>query len=242
MSATAAARLEPVAEELWTAEGPTLSFFGFPYPTRMAVARLSQGRLWVWSPVALDAALRREVEALGDVRFLVSPNKLHHLYLGAWAEAFPEARLYAPPGLAARRRDLGFHAELGDATPPEWRGEIDHVLLGGSLFMTEALFHHRASRTVLVGDLVQKLEPPPGWRGWVMRLDALTGPEGSTPREWRASFLRRGPARRALRTALGWRPRSLVIAHGRCAFDEGERVLRESLAWLRPGEAARAEV
>lgn len=231
-------QLEPVGESLWLAEGPTVSFFGIPYPTRMAVARLAEGSLWVWSPVALDAALRREVEALGAVRFLVAPNKLHHLFLGEWKEAFPEARLYAAPGLAARRRDLRFDAELGEEAPEEWGGEIELVPVPGSVAMTEVLFRHRASRSVLVADLVQKLDPPPGWRGWLLRLDGLTGPAGSTPREWRASFLRREPARRALRRALGWHPERLVIAHGRCVLEEGERALRESLAWLRPGKGA----
>ena len=37
--------------------------------------------------------------------------------------------------------------------------------------------------------------------GALMRLDGLVGPDGSTPRELRASFLSRGRARAALRTA-----------------------------------------
>jgi hypothetical protein len=33
--------LQEFGRALFSAEGPTVSFFGFPYPTRMAVARLS---------------------------------------------------------------------------------------------------------------------------------------------------------------------------------------------------------
>jgi hypothetical protein len=70
--------------DIWIADGPTVSFFGFPYPTRMVLARLHDGTLWVWSPVALDDALADEIDRLGPVGHLVSPNKLHHLFLGAW--------------------------------------------------------------------------------------------------------------------------------------------------------------
>ena len=67
--------------EIWIADGPVASFHGFPYPTRMAVIRLSNGSLFVWSPVALTGSLRASIDVLGPVRYLVSPNALHHLFL-----------------------------------------------------------------------------------------------------------------------------------------------------------------
>jgi hypothetical protein len=62
----------------------------------------------VCSPVALNPPLADAVNALGSVRHLVSPNKLHHLFLKQWAQTWPDAKLYASPGLARRRRDLTF--------------------------------------------------------------------------------------------------------------------------------------
>ncbi|MCA9571045.1 MAG: DUF4336 domain-containing protein, partial [Myxococcales bacterium] len=93
--------LEPIAESVWIADGPIVSFYGFPYPTRMAVVRLGADR-WCWSPVELTEALADEVRALGSVRWLVSPNKIHHLFLPGWLAAFPDATAWAPPGLASR--------------------------------------------------------------------------------------------------------------------------------------------
>jgi hypothetical protein len=65
-----------------------------------------------------------------------------------------------------------------------------------------------------------------------MRLDDLVGPDGSTPREWRLTFVRRGRARAAVETALGWNPERLVIAHGAWAPTDGAAVLRHGLRWL----------
>src|SRR5271155_4088246 len=49
---------------IWTVDGPTVPVFTFPYPTRSALIRLSDGGLFVWSPIALSAALKTQVDAL----------------------------------------------------------------------------------------------------------------------------------------------------------------------------------
>ena len=69
--------LQQVHDALWVAEGEIISFFGAAYPTRSVIARLANGDLWVWSPVKLTDDLQNEVNGLGPVRHLVSPNKLH---------------------------------------------------------------------------------------------------------------------------------------------------------------------
>jgi hypothetical protein len=66
----------------------------------------------------------------------------------------------------------------------------------------------------------------------MMRLDGLVGPSGSTPRELRASFWRRGAARAALRSALAWNPKRLVIAHGILPQENGREALAHGLRWL----------
>jgi hypothetical protein len=225
-----------VARDLWIAEGPTVSFLGFPYSTRMALVRLTGGDLWVWSPIRLGDELKREIEALGPVRHVVSPNKLHHLYMGEWAQAWPDAKLYASPGLRRKRADLRFAAELADEPDAAWSRDIDQVIFRGSFALDEVIFFHRPSRTALITDLVQKFDAAhlSGWRGWFMRLDGLVGPDGSTPREWRLAFWNRNAARRALRKALEWDPERLVIAHGVCVRENGREMLRRSFAWLHP--------
>lgn len=226
--------LEEFGPSLYVADGPTVPFLSFPYPTRMAIARLDDGCVWVWSPIALTAELARAVDSIGPVRHIVSPNKIHHLFLAEWAERWPGARLYAPPGLAKRRRDLHFDAGLTDEADLAWAEEIDQVIFRGSFAMEEVVFFHRASRTAILCDLVQRHDPMrmKGLKGLMMRLDGLVGEHGSTPREWRASFLRRGPARRARTEVLAWEPERLLIAHGACARENAAQILASALAWI----------
>jgi hypothetical protein len=227
-------RLLPWGEDLWLAEGPVVSFFGFRYPTRMAVIRLSDGDLFIWSPIAVEPALKAEINALGKVAHLVSPNKLHHLYLRQWKDAYPSARLYAPPGLAKKRLDIRFDAALENDAPPAWAQEIDQVCFGGSPMMTEIVFFHRKSGTALFCDLIEHFPRSwfTGWRGWIARLDGIVEPDFGAPREWRMTFFGRAQARIALAHILAWQPRRVVIAHGDGVTAEGEAFIRHAFRWL----------
>jgi len=228
--------LREIGRELWIADGPAVRFLGlFPYPTRMAVARLRDGGLWVWSPIALDDALADALAVHGPVRHLVEPNRLHHLPLADWLARFPEARLHPPPGLAKKRAELPWQAELGDAAPPAWSGEIDQLVFRGSWFLEEVFFFHRASRTLLVGDLIQRFDPATlsGWRKWLMRLDGLVDSDGGAPRDWRATCWNRDAARASLARSLEWQAERLVIAHGMLPQANGSAALAHAFRWLR---------
>lgn len=219
---------------LYVADGPTVSFYGFPYPTRMAVVRLRDGSAWVWSPVALTDEILSFMNTFDAVRHIVSPNKIHHLFMPEWHEQWPEARLYAPPGLAPRKPELRFDAELGDEPDPAWAGEIDQVIFHGSLAMEEVVFFHRESHTAIICDLIQRHPEATmkGWKGMLMRADSLVGKRGSTPREWRASFLWRGKARAAREKVLRWKPERLLIAHGECAQTGATEIIEDALRWI----------
>ena len=226
--------LKAFAESLYIADGPCVPFLGIPYPTRMAIVQLQDGSLWVWSPIALSAELEREVNALGPVRHVVSPNKIHHLFLPEWAERFPDAQFHAPPGLARRKPELHFDRELGEEADPAWSEEIDQMIFKGSPAMEEVLFFHRPSKTAILCDLVQRHDPAQfkTIHRWLLRADGLIGENGSTPLEWRLTFWRRRQARAAKATLLNWEPENLLIAHGTCATGEAGRILSQALTWV----------
>ena len=229
------ATLNPFGPEIWISGGPTVSVAGFTYPTRMAVVRLSDGGLLVWSPVALTGSLRTEVLALGEVRALIAPNSLHHLFLAEWRAAFPSAKLHAAPGFHRRCPDIAVDADLADAAPPEWAADLEQVVVPGNAITTEVVFFHRASRTVLFTDLIQQFDPGwfKGWRGIVARLDRLTGPEAAVPRKFRLAFTDRRAAREAIRRVMAWPADRVLMAHGAPVMDGGAAFIRRAFAWLK---------
>ena len=134
--------LERIDEALWLAEGETISFYGFAYPTRSVIVRLKWDRHWVWSSIHLSDELRGDIGRLRQVARLVSPNKLHHLYLAQWKSAYPVAKLWGPQSTVARGRELEFAGALGEAPPAEWGGDIDQAWFRGSFAMDEVIFFH----------------------------------------------------------------------------------------------------
>lgn len=218
---------------IWISEGPVISFLGFRYPTRMAVIRLSQGGLFVWSPVALSSALKVEIDALGPVQCIISPNRLHHLYLSEWKFAYPSARLFASPGLRTKRKDLNFDGDLSDSPADEWVADIDQRMILGS-FLTEVVFFHRESRTALFTDLVQNFPPDwfKGWRAILARLDGICAPNPGAPREWRVSFFNRRAARASLHAVLCWPIERVLMAHGDPVRAGGLAFVRRAFGWL----------
>jgi hypothetical protein len=229
--------LEQIHDSLWVAEGEIVSFFGIAYPTRSVIARLKNGDLWIWSPVKLTAALRFEVDRLGPIRHLVSPNKLHHLYLQEWKEAYPKAQLWGPQTTIKKRPDIKFREALMDSPPPDWFADIDQAWFRGSFAMDEIVFLHRPSATAIVADLIQTfsdhfLREHWGWLRFLARLDGLTQDQACAPLEWRLSFINRAPARRARDKVLSWNCRRVIVAHGEWARANGNAFLARSFRWL----------
>jgi len=223
-----------IGPQIWIADGPVTSFHGFPYPTRMAVIRLSEGSLFVWSPVALSDALCAAMDGLGPVRHLVSPNALHRLFLAEWKSAFPAARVYGTPRLRRKRKDLSFDAVLGDAAESDWATDIDQVVMHGSFALTEVVFFHRGSRTALFADLIQNFPRDwfKGWRGFLTRHGGIVAPNPGAPRDWRASFLNRRAARASLHRILAWPIERVLIAHGDLPAGNGTAFVRRAFTWL----------
>jgi hypothetical protein len=226
--------LKPFAERIWLADGPETATAGFRYPTRMAVIRLFAGDLAIWSPVALTPPLQAELLALGEVRCLIAPNSLHHLFLAEWRRAWPAARLFAPPGLRKRRRDLAFDGDLTDKADLAWADDMDQVVVGGNLITTEVVFFHRPSRTTIITDLIQHLSPTAntGWRATVARLDLMAAPQPEVPRKFRLAFVGRRAARAAVTRILSWPTERVVMAHGEPIEADGQAFLRRAFAWL----------
>ncbi len=232
------AQLERIGEEIWLADGEIVNFYGFPYPTRMVVVRLRRGDLWVWSPIRLSPALKAEIEALGTPKNLVSPNKLHHLYLGEWHAAYPGSLLSGPQSTIDKRADLPFQPALGATPPAAWGGDIDQLWFNGSFVLDEIVFFHRPSRTAILADLSENFSQRflrNHWSGWQRRIANLWGiveGRGYAPLEWRLSFWKRGATRKARDRMLAWDPQQVVMAHGEWQRSEGRRYLERAFAWL----------
>ena len=229
-----------VAEDLWVVDGPEIGFayagLELPFPTRMTVVRLPDGGLWLHSPVAPDEALFARIEALGPVRFLIAPNSLHYWWLPDWAARYPDAEAWTVPGLErSAKRPLPASRVLGDAASQAWAGAIDQAVAAGDM-LTEAVFFHRPSRTLILTDLIENFEPgrvrKPLLR-LLLRLGGAADPDGKAPLDMQFSFFRKRRALRAVvRRMIGWAPERVILAHGRWYDRDGTAELKRAFRWV----------
>lgn len=230
--------LEKIGDAIWLAEGELISFYGFPYPTRSVIVRLGNDDLWVWSPVKLSLPLIEAIDGLGRVAHLVSPNKIHHLYLQDWKARYPRAALWGPASTIRKRRDLTFGAPLTDDSPEAWRADLDQAWFCGSPVMDEVVFYHRASRTVILADLIENFSDAflhAHWRWWqrpLAWLDGITAHNPGAPREWRLSFINRAKTRAARDKILSWPCERVVMAHGDWQLRAGHAFLARAFDWV----------
>ena len=80
--------LKPIAENIWIVDGDLIEMDAvltkLPFSTRMTVIKLANGQLWCHSPIQPNQALFDQLDALGPVAHLVSPNKIHYAYIADW--------------------------------------------------------------------------------------------------------------------------------------------------------------
>lgn len=222
--------LQPITDGLWSTTRP-LRFLGIETGTRMTVVRLSDGGLFVHSPVALDADLRAAVDALGTVTAIVAPSLFHHLYVGDWRAAYPNAIRCCCPGLERKRPDLPWDRILGDVPEPEWRADLEQVFFGARTLENEVVFFHRATRTIVLCDAIFNFATHPSLlTRLVGRLLGGSAP-GATRLE-RLLIRNRGAAREQVGRMLAWNAERIVLAHGDIIESGGHEVVKRAYAWL----------
>lgn len=130
------------------------NFLGIDVGGRMNVVMLPSGGLFLHSPVSLTEGLRDWLSTLGEVRYVIAPNKFHHIHVADYVRAYPGAEFLAAPGLPEKRRDIPFTGTLGGDAPSGWEGVIEHFVFGGMPAMNESVFLHKPSATLILTDLL----------------------------------------------------------------------------------------
>jgi hypothetical protein len=224
--------LRTLDRDLWAIDQP-LRVGGLDLGVRTCVIRLGDGGVLVHAPGPLTARLGREIEALGPVRALIAPNLLHHMFLATAAEAFPQARVFAAPGLREKLGATRIDELLGEQAPPLWAGQLEQLLVQGAEKLHEVVFLHRASRTLICLDLCFNVRRSASLFTRVfMRANGAWGRFGPS-RLFRYTMLDDKQAlRESLDRILAWDFDRVTVAHGDVLESGGREALRASFAWL----------
>lgn len=226
-----------VAEDVWIIDGGPINAMGLHLPVRMTVFRLTNGDLLLHSPTPFSAEVAKAVETLGRVRHLVAPNIAHWTFLADWQRAYPDATTWAAPGLRDRAQvrasSVRFDAELGKTAPVEWADTLDQGIVPGGGGFNEVWFFHRKTRTLVLVDLIENLEPdklPPIAR---LLMHASAATSGTTARYLRLPLRLSGvDAKMAVEAIVALEPDRVIFAHGRLFESNDAAELKRAFKWL----------
>ncbi len=224
--------LREFGPDIWISDGANITAMaGFHYPTRMAVIRLENGGLVIWSPIALTADLQHAIAGLGSVSILIAPNKLHDSFLADWAAAYPDAQIFTAPGMERAFPNL----DVNGPDAENWPDEIDRVLIPNKIADEIVLFHH-GSGTVIFTDILQQMPRDwySGWRRLVARLDLMCGAEPQVPRKFRMAMGRGTDVNTAMGKVISWPIQKVLMAHGTPVQTDAGAFLKRAFLWLKP--------
>ncbi|MEE4540284.1 MAG: DUF4336 domain-containing protein [Erythrobacter sp.] len=213
-----------IDEGIWTVEGSTVLYpfgpFRIPCPTRATILADPGGGIWLHSPVAYSDRLRSSIEALGPISGLIAPNTFHHLYIRDWATNVPQAAVVLAPGLEALFDDLQSRfIPLTRMMPEGGRDWLGLEIIDGGAWC-EVAFLHKASRSLVLTDMLQNFELGRVHGLLPKSLLALSG-AGRGPvvsfellvMAWRSGMLEQ--VRSSLRVLKRISARRVLIAHGK---------------------------
>lgn len=224
------APIQKLTENLWRVEG---NIEGMPLLRVMTVAKRTDGVLVVHNAIALEAPAMAEIEAWGDIGYVVVPNGYHRIDAPRFAARYPKAKILCPSGALTKvAKVVSVNGDYGDFPADD---TIRFETLDGTKGAEGVMIVRSASGvTLVVTDSVFNMPHASGAAGFVFRhiTDSTGGPRVS--RVFRMLVIKDRPAFRAHLERLAALPdlERIIVGHHETIDVEPGRVLAEVAAKL----------
>ena len=196
------------------------------FPRRMTVVRLADGRLVIFSAVALVESEMVALEKFGTPSFLIIPSDIHRMDAKIWKNRYPNLVVVAPPGAREKAEEI---VGVDTSEPNFGDSSVRYVNVPGTEGREAALVVETASgKTLVLCDLIWNVHHRRGFGGWLFKLFRLTSEKPQI-----ASVVRmKIKDKRALRDQLiTWSNldglNRIVVSHGDIVESDPPGVLRE---------------
>jgi hypothetical protein len=235
-SSSSISELQAFSKNIWIVNGPNVRDFGVMFTTRMVIVKLTDGSLWVNSPVSVPFDTLKRITELGPVKFIVAATPRHVWRLQGFNVLFPEAQLWVPRTtlFTLKKLPLPLISILTDIPYQGWAEDLDQLPFKGNPLIEEVLFFHKESRTVILDDLIQIHPIVKGkiLRNALFKLEGVAFPYGGVALDIRLFFTNRNLARRSLEKLRSWDFDKLIIAHGVCIEKDAKQFVERAFRWL----------
>ena len=224
---------------IWIKEYP-IHYAGTRFNSRMTIIRLSNGNLFIHSPCEIDEHTKIAVEKLGEVEFLVAPGSYHYFYISSAQRAFPNAETFICPGIERKVPETDFDWFLGDRPDARWGNDFEQVLVRGNKYIWEVAFYHKATKTLILVDLIENFTDETEDVNWLLKLwwkvvFRMWNKPKAAP-EYQLGWKDKKAAARALTRILNWDFERIIISHGDLIEENAKEIALK--AWRQPLESS----
>jgi hypothetical protein len=226
---------EYVKNQIWIYEYP-VRYGGIDLFGRMTIIRLGSGDLIVHDPCQIDESIKKQIDAIGNVRYIVAPGSYHHLFVTDFQEYYPDAETFLCPGLERKRPDIKFDWILGNRPDHRWGDELEQVVVQGTKLIWEVAFLHKPSGTLILVDLLENIgddyrhKASLYLRFWWKLVFRMWNHPKAAP-EYQIGWGNKAIVKNSLNRIIDWDAQRIILAHGELIEGNVGDVLRD--AWKR---------
>lgn len=204
--------LDRYGDNIWAIRVPLL-MMGMDLSTQMTIVRLPDQSLVLISPIVISDGLKAEIETLGTVTTIISPNTFHHLFAQQCLDSFPEASYLCPAALPLRIKTLPSSSDLYSVSEELWQGQLQTRRISKSHIADEMVFFHPESKTLVVTDCIQFSAGELGLGTKLFAMIAGTLRKPAISRLYKLMTKDKQELRDSLEYLLGWDFERVLLPH-----------------------------
>lgn len=204
-----------------------LRAFAIDFRRYVTLLRLADGRLVIHSTGPFTPEDVAAIRRFGKPSWMVEATLMHDTHARAARAAFPELPYLVPSDLT---KISGVPIQPLDPPPVDWAPEIEVLKIGGLRKTNEHAFFHRASRTLVLADLL--FHVPEEARGWprffarhIMQLPRLPGISAF----FRLLIRDQVAFTLSMQRILEWDFEQIVVGHGEPIQNDAKAIFTQAL-------------
>lgn len=202
----------------------SFKLFGVELGNRMTVVKNENNDLWVHSPININQDTVNQLQKMGNVHSIISPNLLHHLHLAKFIKYFPNIPVYGVDGIEKKQKDVSFQLLPINL----WGADIKSIRIEGMPSIKETVFFHQASKTLIVTDLVFNVSETMGWSKVVWSAYGVNHKLKVSPL-FKFLIKHKPKFNQSIQQLLQWDFENVILSHGNIILGNGKQQLESAL-------------
>lgn len=200
-------------------------------PLRCVAVKTNKGVILI-SPIKFSSDQLQQIVELGEVVAIVSPSIIHSLYIKKAVKRFPNATVWAPPGMKEKFPADKYPKMKLDKVltvdPWPFEDQISLQLIAGAKRVTEVAFYLKELRSIVVADLVFNLQHPHGLGARIFPRFIGTYKKFGMSVLWKLFAKDREAFKQSILNVLKWDFEQVIMAHGEIMTSNGKELLQKS--------------